>query len=163
MGGALRRRAARVVCFDPTARILLMRWRDPASGRAILEPPGGGVENGEEPLEAARRELVEEVGRVLELREDWALDWERDCRWAGQRILASERFYGAVVAEAFEAEPAAFTPSETATYLGAYWVPRAGLVAPASLPGDLEPPELASIVARLAAMRDDARRHGPGA
>lgn len=158
----MRRRAARVVCFDLAGCVLLMHWRDPVTGRLILEPPGGGIETGEVPLDAARREMLEEVGRLVELREEWAIDWERDCRWAGRRILASERFYGAAVADAFEAEPSGFTPSETATYVGASWVPQAGLTNPRALPGDLEPPELAAIVAALSAMRGGAPRRGRG-
>jgi 8-oxo-dGTP pyrophosphatase MutT (NUDIX family) len=147
------RRAARVVCFDPESRVLVMCWRDPVSHRRVLEPPGGGIEPGEQPIDAARRELLEETGYSVELREDWAVDCERDVQWAGQRVLASERFYGAVVAAAFEPGPTAFTSSEVTTYLGAHWIPVASLALADDLPGDLEPPELATIVNTLAATR----------
>ena len=41
--------------------VLVRQWRQPL-GRVTLELPGGGVEAGEEPAEAARKELSEETG-----------------------------------------------------------------------------------------------------
>ena len=53
------------VCIVPVlsdGRVVLVRqWRHPAED-ALLEVPAGGLEKGEEPLEAARRELIEECG-----------------------------------------------------------------------------------------------------
>ncbi|MHB1567621.1 MAG: NUDIX domain-containing protein [Solirubrobacteraceae bacterium] len=153
MAEILRRPAARVVCFDPGGRILLMNWRDPVSGRSILEPPGGGIEPGESAIEAARREWTEEIGRSVSLREDWAVDCEREIEWAGRRIQAIERFFGAATPDTFEPDPSGFTSSEVVTYLGAHWVSSAGLALPDALAGDLEPPDLAALVKTLAAMR----------
>lgn len=50
--------------LDPRDRILLIRARDPAlpGGGGWWELPGGGVDPGEDPVDAVRRELWEEAG-----------------------------------------------------------------------------------------------------
>ena len=53
--------AACVLPLDGDDVILCRNWR-PAIGAWLLELPGGGIEPGESPLEAARRELREEAG-----------------------------------------------------------------------------------------------------
>jgi 8-oxo-dGTP pyrophosphatase MutT (NUDIX family) len=60
----LRRRAARVVLFDPDDRVLLLEARDPAAPGlpAWWELPGGGMEEGETTAEAGAREVYEETG-----------------------------------------------------------------------------------------------------
>ncbi|MFV0315676.1 MAG: NUDIX hydrolase [Microthrixaceae bacterium] len=59
-----RRRAARVVVFDPAGRILLISARNPAAagGGHWWEIPGGGIDRGESSEQAAERELWEEAG-----------------------------------------------------------------------------------------------------
>ena len=58
----LRRQAARALVLDPQDRLLLLRIREPEAGRELWLAPGGGLEPGEEPVAALRRELAEEVG-----------------------------------------------------------------------------------------------------
>ena len=60
----LHRVAARVLCFDPEGRLLLIRATDPAdpSKPAWWEIPGGGIDPGERPEDTCLRELREEVG-----------------------------------------------------------------------------------------------------
>lgn len=53
--------AAVVPVTDEGNVVLVRQWRQPA-GSFTLELPGGGLEGGEEPREAARRELLEETG-----------------------------------------------------------------------------------------------------
>lgn len=60
----LRRRAGAVV-RDAAGRVLLLRREH--EGRTWWAVPGGGVEAGETPEEAARRELLEETGLEVEL------------------------------------------------------------------------------------------------
>jgi 8-oxo-dGTP pyrophosphatase MutT (NUDIX family) len=64
MGFVLRRQAARVLCFDPQGRLLLIHASDPAdrSKPPWWELPGGGIDPGERPEDAILRELREEAG-----------------------------------------------------------------------------------------------------
>lgn len=62
--GQRRRRAARALVFDPDDRLLLINALDPAARHAgdWWEIPGGGIDPGESPEDAIRRELWEEAG-----------------------------------------------------------------------------------------------------
>ncbi len=56
------RRAGRVIVLDPEDRVLLFRYDDgPPNGRHWCTP-GGGLNDGEDYLAGARRELAEETG-----------------------------------------------------------------------------------------------------
>lgn len=58
-----RRRAARVILLDEADRVLLFHGFDPAEPALTWWfTPGGGLEPGEGPREAALRELAEETG-----------------------------------------------------------------------------------------------------
>ncbi|AXK33909.1 NUDIX domain-containing protein [Streptomyces armeniacus] len=142
------RPAARVVCLDSAHRVLLLHWRDPYDGAWLWEPPGGGIEPGETPLAAARRELAEETGLDPDAVLDRPVQVERDVRWNGKRYVGAETFF---VARFTTERPAlvrtGLLPDEQAS-LGTYaWVARGGLNA---LPDRLEPPGLPSVVAALA-------------
>jgi len=61
------RRAARVIVLDAVQRFLLFRFafsRGVLAGRSYWGLPGGGIEPGETPEQAAIRELREETGIV---------------------------------------------------------------------------------------------------
>jgi len=60
----LRRKAARVLLFEPAGRLLMIRAVDPVASHTghWWEIPGGGIDPGESSDDAARRELREEVG-----------------------------------------------------------------------------------------------------
>jgi 8-oxo-dGTP diphosphatase len=82
------RPAARAVVVDPDERVLLVRFEFP--GRTLWATPGGGIEPGETPEDAIRRELAEETG--LEAIEIGPVVWTRlhiipfiGGQWDGQR------------------------------------------------------------------------------
>jgi 8-oxo-dGTP pyrophosphatase MutT (NUDIX family) len=56
------RLAGRVIAIDPAGRVLLFGYDDPPPKGKHWSTPGGGVEDGEDFLAAARRELTEETG-----------------------------------------------------------------------------------------------------
>jgi 8-oxo-dGTP diphosphatase len=61
------RRSARVLVFDPTGDVLLIRYAVPRDeGEFVFWiTPGGEIEEDESPIEAAQRELLEELGLNL--------------------------------------------------------------------------------------------------
>jgi 8-oxo-dGTP pyrophosphatase MutT (NUDIX family) len=61
-----RRRSARCLVLDSAGRVLLLRWIDRRDGLPVWFTPGGGIDDGETPDEAARRELREETGIVVQ-------------------------------------------------------------------------------------------------
>jgi 8-oxo-dGTP pyrophosphatase MutT (NUDIX family) len=140
------RPAARVVCVDGSGRVLLMHWRDAVSGQTVWEPPGGGIDPGETPLEAARRELTEETGLPGEAVLDRWLPVQRDFIWLGVRYVKTERFYLARFGRAPKVRPGRLTAEEDGAYLGSGWLFPEEMT---GLPDALEPPGLPEIVSRL--------------
>jgi 8-oxo-dGTP pyrophosphatase MutT (NUDIX family) len=143
----LHRPAARVICLDGVGSVLLLNWRDPSDGALMWEPPGGGIDPGETPLEAARRELVEETGLDPgAVGEEW-LAVERDLRWNGRHFIGAESFFLARFAEvAPSLGRDGLLPDEQENLQGYAWVPLGDIE---SLPDKLEPPALADVIAAL--------------
>jgi 8-oxo-dGTP pyrophosphatase MutT (NUDIX family) len=145
---ATHRPAVRVLCFDAAGRILLLHWRDPVSGRQLWEPPGGGIDAGETPLQTARRELLEETGLDPSAVRDECVTVQRDFTWNGTHFIGPEQFFTAAYAVDRPAVTrAGLLPYEEQTLLGHLW---AGPAEIAALPDRVEPPGLAGVVAVLA-------------
>ena len=114
MAFVLRRQASRVICFDPSGRILLIRSVDPADRAkpAWWELPGGGIDPGETPEDACLRELREEVGLTSAVMGPCVWTQHAEFTFAGWDFDQHERIYvahsdgdtsGATHLEAFEA------------------------------------------------------------
>lgn len=141
------RPAARVICLDAVDRLLLLRWRDPFDGALVWEPPGGGIEPGESPLAAARRELAEETGLDAAAVLDRSVLVDRDVRWNGKRYIGTEHFF---VARFADERPAlartGLLPDEQAELDTHAWVAWPDLGA---LPDPFEPPQILTVLGAL--------------
>lgn len=91
------RRAGRVIVLDPDYRVLLFRYDDgPPNGRHWCTP-GGGLNDGEDYLAGARRELTEETGWTDVAVGEEVFEQTLTMEYADEMVRQHERFFVARV------------------------------------------------------------------
>jgi 8-oxo-dGTP pyrophosphatase MutT (NUDIX family)/ribosomal protein S18 acetylase RimI-like enzyme len=153
------RPAARLLCLAGDAAedsVLLMRWWDPADGYVLWEPPGGGIEEGEDPAQAALREWAEETGLPAPDIVAGPTHVARDVFWGGGRVVTDEWFFLGRLNGQHEAAPAALTDKEQIELIERRWVAVADLEALA----DPVVPDLLPILDRLREGQQDPTSAG---
>jgi ADP-ribose pyrophosphatase YjhB (NUDIX family) len=107
---------------DDSGRLLLIHERLEGGGTHWLTP-GGGVENGEHPRDAARREAFEETSVAVDLPDDAepVLITRRDWSWAGVDYDQVDHFFLVQVPDGTPTAPRTLTDVERQTWLALRW------------------------------------------
>ncbi len=143
------RLGARVLVLDSQDRVLLIHARDPDEPASEWwELPGGGIDPGETPQAAARRELAEETGILAG--ELGRCLWTRETRfrYRGRLHHRRETVYLARITDSAPALPPRHTPNEKVGLLGHHWWNQSELD---RFHGRLLPPSLPRLLAALLA------------
>ncbi|CAN5686595.1 hypothetical protein BH20ACT23_BH20ACT23_12860 [soil metagenome] len=88
-----RREVARGLVLNAADRLLLVKWRDPLTGREFWEPPGGGSQVGESFEATVRREVAEETGLADIEVGACVAEFDRRFVWAGREFDCVERYF----------------------------------------------------------------------
>ena len=141
------RRSARVLLFDPSGDVLLIRFRAESGGRTVSfwVTPGGEIEAGEEPDEAAARELYEELGLRLPLLGPVHAESGGEYVHLGERVRNEDVFF-ATVCERSAPKLAGVTEDEVRLMQEARWWSAAMLAETAER---VYPEGLAEVAARI--------------
>ncbi len=145
---AVARVGGRVLLLNPAGEVLLIHERYDDGAGIHWITPGGGVEPGEDPAEAAARELVEEIGLRVEIPAGQRPVLVTHRLWQGGGVTYPQRdhYYVVRVEQPVEIAPAALTDSEQAALLGFAWWNAAQL---AQTDERVVPPELSQLLPRL--------------
>ena len=144
--GNQRREVARALLFDEDDRILMVHWRDPATGHEFVEPPGGLREAGESFEDALRREIAEETGLTQVDVVDLVTEIDHRFTFGGEDYDCRERYFACRLSGPRMAPPSR-DAVEQAGMIGVAWLDVADLAA--RPPDQVEPPELLEMLRRL--------------
>jgi 8-oxo-dGTP pyrophosphatase MutT (NUDIX family) len=103
--------------------VLLVRMKDPVSKVELLFPPGGGIEPGEAPEQAAQRETLEETGLRVRVDPSVCVTVRYPYPWAGVAYDVTTHYFAAALDEPFRVSIP--TVADADYNLGAVWVPEA--------------------------------------
>jgi 8-oxo-dGTP pyrophosphatase MutT (NUDIX family) len=136
-----------VLLVDESERVLLIHERL-EDGSTHWLTPGGGVEPGEHPRDAARRESVEETGIEIDLAAEAepAFVTRRDWSWDGIEYDQVDHFFLVRVTDGLDVRPGALTAVEQQTWLGTRWWTVEELQATAAV---VVPADLGAVLAQL--------------
>ncbi|MFT3860506.1 NUDIX hydrolase [Micropruina sp.] len=141
-----RRSAVRVMVSDGSSVLLLSDTDPGAPGTRWWVTPGGGIDPGEQPAQAAVRELAEETGRAVDPADLVGPVLRRVVihGYSDQVLVQAELFYLLPVPAPFELDTSGFTDDEKITIAAWAWHPVEQL---AGLPDPVWPAGLADLLA----------------
>jgi 8-oxo-dGTP pyrophosphatase MutT (NUDIX family) len=108
---------ASAICLHQ-GKLLLVRQKDPGSGREYLFPPGGVIEKGEPPNLAAERETLEETGYRVKVAPETELVARYDFHWANGVYDVTTHFFRAALLS-----PDAVKATHSDETLSVEWIP----------------------------------------
>ncbi len=119
----VRRVGGRLLLIDPDGRLLLIHERTDDGAATFWITPGGGLEPGETPQQAAVRETYEETGIEITLLPDAPVAHSRVRSWSGDGVTyeQTDHFFTVSVPLGLTFAPAELTDVERDLWLGYRW------------------------------------------